>query len=441
MLRGRTRARASQSTLAPLRFVTANGYGPGNGSVGMAVNAITTQVDYYARSYFVIGSGDVSQLVLSFFNWFLAAGGGISVTGMATMSIVKVAIEYNGTFAPVTFGGLRTKTINVGDTDIQSDAVLPGALGATKFTRGTTGYIRVHLTQPNASTANIPSSAFNVIGGNTKLKCDPNKVSLTNDVDSTGDFTYTMINGGVNGTDAVFVNTYYMPAVLGKYVTGDPGSWILAGDSKTYGTGDTSNGTAQGVLGLTRAMFPDATLAANAYSSWNMGSPSGVGSDWATGVTTRLTSYIKYAKNAIEVYGTNAITSSFSTAIHAQLRAGGVKLIIRTSISPRTTSTDTWITEANQTYVTNWGPGGTVNTFETTMKGLVASDLTYFDFLGVRGVDPFKWVINGVANYATADGTHPTAAGYELEVGANGSIIAQSGTTTGTLRSVIVANS
>lgn len=417
----------------PLRFVSAVNVGPSS-TQNMNV-ASAAAVDFLSRNYFVIGSGNVSQIVLSFYAWFLQQNSGVNNLGNG-YTIDEVAIEYNSTFKPVTFSGGRTKVIANGDTDIQSDPLLASAFGLSSFAQGTTGYIRMRITIATPATDKMPVGNSPTLVS-TKVKYDTTKVSVTNGVDSTGEIAYSMINGGVNGVDAIFCNPF-LPVILGRYITGDPPTWILAGDSKTYGTGDA--GSAQGVFGLSRAMFPNAALAAGAYSNWNIGCPSGIGNDWAGGTPSKLTGYLKYARYAVEHYGTNSLTIAQSTAIHATLRANGIQHIVVGNLRPRTTSTDTWITEANQTIVANWGPAvSTLATFETALQALVAADLTYFDATAMLGVDPYKWVISGAANYATADGIHPTPAGYELQVGSNGSIIRQSGTTTNTLRSVIAA--
>lgn len=417
---------------ATLRFVSANGRGPTDVQSVAVASATTTR--FLTRNYFIVGTGDVSQLILSFYAFYVQKA--VGVTALNGYTIESVAIEYNGTSAPVTFSGGRSKVINAGDTDIQSDPLLPSAFGLSSFVRGSSGFVRLMLTFATPSTDQIANSGITLIG-DTQRKYDPSKVSVTNGVDGTGAINYSMINGGVNGTDAVAIGSYMTPAVLGKYVAGDGAAWISIGDSKTYGTGDAA--TVQGVLGLSRAYFPDPTLAANAISNWNIGVNSGAAIEWAGGTPSLLTTYLKYFKYAIEAYGTNAANAAASQAIHAQLRTAGVQKILRTSLTPRTTSTDNWVTEVNQTTVSGWSPGGTIDIFEQAMQALVAADLTYIDTLAVRGSTHWLWIVTGAAFYSTADGLHQSSQGYELTVGGTSSIIAQSGTTSSTMRAVIAA--
>lgn len=406
-------------------------------AVPTATPAATAQ--YMARIPFIIGSGDMSALVVNFCAFYLQQSAG--VTALANgYTISGCAIEYNSTFAPVYFSGVRTKVIAAGAADINSDDVLASSFGVNAFTQGSTGYIRVLLLFATGATDRIPantsSSAFS---GYFQALFSPTKVSITNGVDSTGDMTYSMINGGVNGTDAIFMFNYYQPILLGRFVSGDPKTLAIVGDSKTRGTGDTYS--VVNAIGLSRVLYPDPTLADGVYGGCNFGCPSGIAADWAAGTPELITPYLAYAKYGLEAYGTNSPSTSATPCedIHEQMRTAGIEHIIRPSLTPRTTSTDSFATEANQTIVAQWGAASAADSFEDAMQALVTSDLTYIDTQAVRGVDYWKWIVTGAADYATADGLHESPAGYELKVGSDGSIIRQSGTTTGTMRALFAA--
>jgi hypothetical protein len=426
--------------VSSLRFATPTNFAPfTNAAVAVPTGTPAATAQYMARIPFIIGSGDMSALVASFLSWYLLQSTGVTALSNG-YTISGCAIEYNGTFAPVYFSGIRTKVVAAGATDINSDDVLPSSFGVSSFTQGSTGYIRLLLLFATGATDLIPANTSSTsFSGYFAALFSPTKVSITNGVDSTGDMTYSMINGGVNGTDAIFMFNYYQPILLGRFVSGDPATFAIAGDSKTRGTGDTY--TAVNAVGMSRVLYPVATSATGVYGGCNFGCPSGIAADWAGGTPSLLTAYLKYAKYGIEAYGTNSPSTSATpcAAIHTQMRTAGIAHIIRPSLTPRATSSDSWATEANQTIDAQWGPGNAADTFEIAMKALVASDLTYFDTSGVRGTNIWKWIVTGAANYATADGLHETAAGYELKVGANGSIIRSGGTTTGTMRSVVAA--
>lgn len=91
--------------------------------------------------------------------------------------------------------------------------------------------------------------------------------------------------------------------------------------------------------------------------------------------------------------------------------------IIRTKLLPRTNSTDSWTTDgANQTYQTNWGAASYSSQFNTWVDARLADTSVdaVVDANALRAADPLKFVVNGTANYATNDGTHPSPTTHEL---------------------------
>lgn len=123
-----------------------------------------------------------------------------------------------------------------------------------------------------------------------------------------------------------------------------------------------------------------------------------------------------------------------------------------TSGSPSASATgtlkaqDQFRTTAGQTIAASWGIGSLADTYNTTMKGLPDSDanMTYYESLGERfgtsGTSYWQWNVNGVtAFWETADGLHESAKGYEDNIGTAGNITTQSGTVSGTLRSIVAA--
>lgn len=135
---------------------------------------------------------------------------------------------------------------------------------------------------------------------------------------------------------------------------------------------------------------------------------------------TRWRQYIQYARFAVEELGTNNLgTSSAGNAaslqseiasVWALLRAGGIQKIARTKLIPRTSSTDSWATIANQSPYPAFVAGGTAETVNAwidtklvdgTLDAVVAMSSTRD-----AGV-PQAWPVNGTAFYACTDGTHP----------------------------------
>jgi len=85
--------------------------------------------------------------------------------------------------------------------------------------------------------------------------------------------------------------------------------------------------------------------------------------------------WFAYARFALEGIGNNDLAAGYtSTDIQgrlvtraAEIRAAGIERIGRLTLSPRTTSTDSWATLANQTIATNFGPGSPAETLRNWM--------------------------------------------------------------------------
>lgn len=426
----------SFKTGSALRMVSANLSGPGSAGGMLVTTGITT--NRIGRQYFSIGSGDLTEIRLSYFSFYVNPGVGITASSAYTVNLAS--FEYNGISVPITFSGGRTLSVTSGASDLQSDPLYPVMFGLTKFTQGSFGYIRSSLTFAISAIASQNGSRGT---GWRTYDYDPAKVTITNGVDSTGAITYTMTGGGVDGTD-IKDNAFPMaPAVLGRFVQNDPPAWLIIGDSGCV-IGDTGN--SEGTLGLGRVLYLNPTTPAptGAIAGWNIGSPSGIASDWQNGTPSLVNNYLKYFKYAIEEYGGNGFLPTSSQAIHTTLRSNGIKSIIRTSLTPRTNDpvNGNWSTDAAQTQQSGWGPGSGADTFEQTMKALVAADLTYIDYhTPLASLSNYwLWFTNGTPFFETVDGLHPSTFGYAGgKCGGTSNITKLSGTTTGTLTALVAS--
>lgn len=412
--------------------------------------ASATTVDIIVRQPFCLGA-TIPGIVLGQQNWGLTSTQGVKNTGNA-ITIVAAAIEISGVTQPVLFSGIRSATLADG-TNLLSDELLASAFSLGSFARGTTGFVRIQY-RLNGAALSIPQVGSPKGTGSGSYKFDNTKVNFTSGVDGTGIIAYTMINGGVNGTDIVNVsNSMPAPMIFGRHTDPATGMW---GDSKTFGTSDTP--TAWGTIGMNRLLHSDITQASTARSGINFGCPSGNAVDCTTPVgaasLSQLTYWYQYVNHAVVGYGTNAVFSGTSvfTNLYAQIRANStITAIIQRSLTPRTTSTDSWATTGNQTPATGsgWGVGGQVQNLEASLLALVSTDtqgLSYYQSLGERsgtsGAAYWLFAVNGTANYATSDGLHEggTAPGYELNIGIAGNYTTKTGGTVSTpLRTLVQA--
>lgn len=431
-----TARQGSSFVLPPLRSISPQS------AIGTQINANNrgsgTYTTWYNRIPFVIGSSNVNSIKLLFNAWYIQSS--VAVTSIGNgYTIEKCAIEMNGTHTPVTFSGARSKVINALDSEITSDDISASLLGLGNMSVGTLGYIRIAVKTLRGEF--IHSTALPVASGINTVNFDPDKVLFTNDIDSTGDFAYSMINGGTNGVDAVFTQRQFPVVIVARHSGVSVG---FMGDSKTAGTGDTvTANTFTG--GLARSVFPSVSSRSGAKAALLFGCPSGVALEHTTGANAALIQgYYKYCTHAVVGYGTNARNTSAQSSLHTAIRAQGISKIIQMSLTPRTTGTYT--SAAGQTAVAGWNSsGGTAGTFEVFLQGLIATDanMTYYNPSFIRdsfdGGDYWKWRSNGgIAR--TADGLHENAVGYEENVGTAGEATTQSGGTVATtLRALVQA--
>lgn len=217
--------------------------------------------------------------------------------------------------------------------------------------------------------------------------------------------------GGTLGTSGA---GFQMPplAILGQ--TTKP-SVIILGDSIGAGFGNDNNHAPQdgkmGVIarGLGGLPFLNLSLASERANSFI-----------AAGPNRKL--LIPFCSHLITQYGTNDFGAAQTDA---QLKASLQSIwalkaphtkVYQATLCPRTTSTDSWATEASQT-VSSGGTLGQIPGFNTDVRNIAIPG--QHGFYEVRtplesAPGSNKWAVNGAAFHSTPDGLHPsiTAGGY-----------------------------
>jgi len=422
-------AAASAVVAAPLALRGANTMNSVASNVYVSGNDDRTDNIY--RVPLCVGSCDWTDIRASSFNWIFEQLG-ISFDGGTDFTIQGLAIEMNGTYRPVTWGGASSKIVINGTTDIHSDPLYPADFGFSGgvIPRGTTGFWRI-LLRADAATKWPACPLAQVTGA--RLRYNPTEVTITPGVYGVGDFEPTDW-GLVSWAGA----PPFVPVLIGTPAVTDGKFGGAVGDSITAGEGETS--TTNGG-GFARASYSDYSTKANPISCINFGLPSTTLLAWigngenpptpsanATNIALPE-AYLKYCNIIFEQYGTNGIYQSHVTKLWEVIKRGspGCKLA-RSSLFPRTPTppsgtSDLWATTAGQS--PTQAPGGEVDMFEQWCQdqvGLGQVDY-YINYDSCRAntdrtsVDYYKWAVNGVANYATADGLHPTTAIYDLMYG------------------------
>lgn len=325
----------SGGSSTPLRFASASNQFPTNAPSTFNLGTGAAQTDVYVNQKHVIGQ-DMTTMVLGMTMQYLKASVGVSNIGNS-ITIMEMALSYNGTFVAVTSGGQGSWT--VADTaNWQSDPITSTSLGgAAKFTKGTNSFVRVRFRTNAPTTDKFPLGRSGQAGVEQVIFADPAKTNFTVGVMGTAQFAYSMTNGGVNGTDAKFGNSVVPVFCLGYH---SKPSVLFLGDSKTYGTGDTA--PTVGVVGMNRALFTDVTTPTSVQcSGMNCGCQSGFALETYTATASGIVANFEYwytlANYAVVGYGTNNISAPNQTTMYGRIRANGITPIIQRSLTPRTT--------------------------------------------------------------------------------------------------------
>lgn len=374
--------------------------------------SVGTQLTTRLREPYTIGSGDIDTIGLVFSGWWFDLTDAANYANAYT--IVKVAIEIDGDAysVPITFGGARSKVINPGDTDIRSDMISARKFSRSSIPRGTKVWIRLDYSVatvgqvfPKSDIAYVNVGYPPAIG----ITIDP-AVFNGEPIDSFGVITIGTANGWTS-----FQNVYH-PMIVGTFVAGDPATIIGLGDSILNGSNDTlagymiNGGFMQGLLATDHV--------SDAVGGANFGKSGGKSSQWNSTNTSKLRAYLKYAKYAVEEYGTNdfngtsvlATVKANSATLWTIAFANGIEKIFRTHLIPRTTA------DGVTAYNAEWASGGNARLFNSWLDTLVVPEIIVMNNDSLRisssGEGYYQWA-GGVAN--TVDGTHPNTAGAVLE--------------------------
>ncbi|CTP82265.1 hypothetical protein A6R71_11705 [Xanthomonas translucens pv. arrhenatheri] len=399
----------------PLRFAS-SGNVVHNGKESIGKRGVQIRWPY------VLGSGDLSELRLLLDNWCFSYRNNAMVNPGNTLPIQGASLEIGGVVKPITFGGAAGITLDDGANDVLSDPLTPADFALATFARGTIVYVKMLVLFDLSTASNLCNSSARATSqsGARVAWFDPT-LTVSSDVYAAGQWTQTgdAVQSRPNG---------YVPKLVGRHVDAAAKAWLCVGDSLCQGTGDAGSTTRVAGLGwMSRAMRDSSDADASQIGYMNMA----VHASTSTIVVAdaRSATLARYATHAVVMYGTNDIGIAGTgvsldtlqtrlSAIYSMLRANQVQKILVADLLPRTTSTDSWATEANQNYC--GGPGGWDSTgLAAQLSAWLASNAgaavdAFQHWPSIRGSDDMKFLATGAARYATTDGTHPTTAGYGL---------------------------
>lgn len=336
----------------------------------------------------------ITSLQIVIPNWYVNPSSTHAEIGSGADATVTASIEYPaGVYTQVLFSGVAAGTVTNG-SQLLSDAV------AVTIPTNTLFWVRIFWEGGAGGVLTIPHDLTGGSNPGSGLE-----VAVSGLTDKT-------MSGTVTAAD----NEFSPVAIIGT--TTQP-SFVIVGDS--IGLGDSSRetvGDASGDFGVVaRGIGPS-----YAYASYCQ---NGDQAEDIVASHTNRAALFAYASHLACEYGSNDLyTNSASVAtvqgllqtIWGYMTAlGPEKKVYQTTITPRTTSSDSWATTENQAQVS-----GTINGRRTTLndwiRGVPSGAHGYFDIADALETSRNSgiWKVTGVANAYTADGIHPNTTGSIL---------------------------
>jgi hypothetical protein len=325
----------------------------------------------------------VSRLKIVLANWYANSAGEALPANTATFT---ASIEYPvGTYTQVTFSASSPGTCAAGST-LESDWVNVSIPNNTKF------FVRVfHSSSAGFCYYQMPTDSGNVDSTNGATI----EFSNTTLVDKT-------LSGTIGNSNSVACT--YPLAIVSDTVSP---TCLLIGDSLCEGEDDTYDGTQHALGCLERAIEPY-------YGFSNMGT-SGEPASTFISAGSRRAALAQYFSHIICEYGVNDMGAVASGAalvarlnnVYAMTPFSGKKFQ-QCILTPRSTSTDTWMTKANQTVLADYAVGAKCDTANTLIRAGSVGNAPCIDLKnGVFDPADNTWLVDGTANKYTSDGIHP----------------------------------
>lgn len=370
---------------------------------------------------------DCRSIRLVFDNWSLGSLG-VVADNPTTMTIVKVAVEIDGTTVPVRFQGSRSYTMAAGQVRLVSDRIYPVQFSLQRFEADTLAWFRGSALLPSGTGRHLTGciATFSDTEGDAFFAYyDP--ANDVDQVDSTGDMSTP-----TGATVASSASTYDVAqgwgpsAVIGEMLNRNAVSLIVVGDSMTTGREDDYASPVLAGLGfIDRAAHPSDGALTNVIPVMHASKSGGKVSSLKD--NSNIPAYFRYATHLVQNGGTNDIGSGGGlddaptvhanrAVINAAARARGVRKVMGTIMTPRNQTTDDFA--ANATANAVWSASGTGD----LLNGLVNDDFDdgtidlALPFPGIRQTaNKFLWFLNGTPTYmVNADGLHPSTVAHGI---------------------------
>lgn len=306
---------------------TAGGLVANRGKIPTA--AVSLTAPYTCRkAYWAHGAGDISNLQLVFVNRYLSAVGTSTAGGAFSL---KMFVEYPaGTFTQALFSGSSTVAVSAG-ARIRSDVV-----SGLTIPKGSKFWIRTVLSVGSA--VSMPMMELNA--GSSVLGLDDGNIAA----DQGNSGTIPATTG---------INTFGPCAIIGTVNATNARSFLVVGDSLSWGQGDDSAVGAQDSSGFLQRMlgrfgYPCYTWAKGGQQAADVAPITAtLNADTASTLMSFTDVILQHGVNDLRLGRTVAQIEADLQTIAATASITG-KRIWKTTITPRSTSTDSWATTTNQ---------------------------------------------------------------------------------------------
>ncbi|WFB36607.1 SGNH/GDSL hydrolase family protein [Kiritimatiellota bacterium B12222] len=394
----------------PLRIVATGG------RMGTSTYGVTgSYTAFRHRTPHMLG-GPVDEIQIGFMNWVHDYTKEVANTNEVTIEYAWLERASSGQIVALTFDGERAFVMpaNSDQAYFPADPIASSVWTGARPERDEVFWVNVLGRLPQGgkvcmgSPATWPGAKFMVY--------DP--ANATEQIDNSGQVL--PVPGQISrvlGLPLVFTGRYREAGYL---------SVIGIGDSILDGSGDrvSTLATISGFGFFNRAAVDE--QGENAIAMFNLTRHGAVSRVWEN--AERQLQFLPLANVVVEEFGTNDIGSR-GTGNVAELklrleeiwqiaRKAGVQKVLRTSLLPRTVSTDAYRSAENQSPNEGWGGGGKrdeVNAFfaEALINGSL--DVLVPTLAGVADPeDDHLWRTDGSAQLLTSDGTHLNAYGNSV---------------------------
>ena len=298
------------------------------------------------------------------------------------------AIEYNGSFYPLTFNGAAQGTIPAGSTVISDWLNI-------NIPNGALFYVRVYRTSAVANVMVVTNVSAGTWTGGAYGD------GIAGSATVAGDLT---LGGAIAAPTTI---AYYPSAIIGMTLKPAIG---LYGDSRMDGYRDVCGATGD-VGEIARSIGPT-------FAYINVGCPGDTVTGFNASNTNRL-HLAQYCSHFVTEYGINDLRTGGVTAaaLEASWRTqwaalgNGSKPIFASTITPASTSTDSFATVANQSTHSSNTQRIAANAY---LRGKPSPLSGYFEVTDVveSSRDSGKWQADGTASKYTVDGLHGSNFAY-----------------------------